>query len=72
MFTDLQVQRYVKHPFHCPFCSSIDIEGWGDFSSEESFVFQTVSCHSCQELFVETYVIEHVEVAGQALKEPTE
>jgi len=69
MFTDLQIESYVKQPYKCPYCGRREIEGLFDFTGEMEFVYQTVYCFDCKNEWVETYVIHTIEPVGQALKE---
>ena len=55
-----QAKKYLEqHGRLCPFCGSWDIEG-GSMSFEAGEIAQRISCHKCNERWVDVYKLAAV------------
>jgi transcription elongation factor Elf1 len=47
-------ERYIEHPYFCPFCEHRAIEAT-KLDAFENLVFQQVRCDGCEKEWVDTY-----------------
>lgn len=61
VLTNSQKNKYLKHPYHCPYCESEDIEsveGW--FTSKNRRGEEAMHCKSCGQHWVDIYKLTNV------------
>lgn len=57
-FTDDFVKHYLKTKgVRCPYCESTDLRGLGDYHSDDDALYQSVTCHSCNNKWKDVYKI---------------
>ena len=53
-------KKYLKTPYHCPFCNSRSIEG-DQYDGDFNQVWQKVHCNHCHADWTDVYTLTDVE-----------
>jgi hypothetical protein len=51
---------YLKHPHHCPYCETEQIEG-GNLNTGDCHVWQEIKCLKCGKEWIDVYSLTDVE-----------
>ena len=55
------MDRYIKHPYSCPYCGADEIDADRLEKVMEAFAVQPVSCSVCDKMWNDVYLLTAIE-----------